>query len=186
MAFLGRTTTRPATEDLDGDGRIDGTDDAIKADATTTSVGRAQVDERVAARRRLQDRTDASTDPTTTEPVTPVVTGPRPRASLVATLSLVAGVVAAITVLTGVLAGPGVALGLIAVLLGIGGMAATGRRHVAGKSDAMLGLALGLGAVVVGVMTLTGAWTWLSPDTNQVMRVHDWLAARVPWLFPSS
>ena len=35
-------------------------------------------------------------------------------------------------------------------------------------------------------MTLTGAWTWLTDDTNQVMRVHDWLAARLPWLFPSS
>ena len=139
MAILGRTTATPATDDLDGDGRIDSRDDAIKASTTTTSVGRAQVDERVAARRRLEERTAAAEQAAAGEPDTPVVTGPRPRASLVATLSLVVGVASAITVLTGVLAGPGVALGLIAAFLGIGGMAATSRRHVAGKSDALAG-----------------------------------------------
>ena len=73
--------------------------------------------------------------------------GPRPRASLLATLSLVLGVAAVLTVLTGALAGPGVALGLLAAIFGIGGMSATGRRHVAGKSDAMLGMALALSAI---------------------------------------
>jgi hypothetical protein len=110
--------------------------------------------------------------------------GPRARASVMATLSLVVGVGAALTVLTGLLAGPGIGLGLIAAFLGIAGISATSRRHVAGKADAFLGIALGLGAIVVGSLALTGLLSWLSGDANQVTQVHDWLAARVSWLFP--
>ena len=65
--------------------------------------------------------------------VTPEVVGPRPRSSVLATLSLIFGVGAALSVLSGVLAGPGIALGIVAAFLGIGGIAATSRRHVAGK-----------------------------------------------------
>jgi hypothetical protein len=115
-----------------------------------------------------------------------VVTGPRARGSLMATLSLVLGLAAALTVLTGVLAGPGVGLGLLAAFAAIGGMSATGHRHVAGKHDASLGLLLGLAAIVVGTLTLTGNLPWLHTDTDQVMRMRDWLDARVPWLFPNS
>src|SRR6185436_13127257 len=91
---------------------------------------------------------------------TPVVTydavGPRPRASLMASLSLIFGVAGALVLLTGVLPGPAVALGVVAAFMSIGGLSATSRRHVAGKSDALFGLALGLATIVVGVLGLTG------------------------------
>lgn len=109
------------------------------------------------------------------EPSPPL--GPRPRASVLATLSLVTGVVAAIAVLTGALAGYGAALGVLALLLSIGGFSATARRHVAGRSLALLGLILGLGAVVVGILALAGALSWLSTDSNTVDRIGEWLSS---------
>jgi hypothetical protein len=153
------------------------------------------VDERLTAERPVQPERPVQVDErpatyrSTTAPApeeTEVVeSGPRPRASLLATISLILGVASALTVLTGALAGPGVALGLLATFAGIGGVSATSRRHVAGKSDALFGVALGLAAVVIGTLALTGTLTWLSPDANYVTRAHDWLAAQMPWLFPS-
>lgn len=108
----------------------------------------------------------------------PVAAGPRPRASLLATLGLIAGVAAALFVLSGALAGYGIALGVLAVLLSFAGMSATSRRHVAGKSDALFGLILGLGAIAVGVLALTGQFGWPNTDADTVQRVRDWLDAQ--------
>ena len=183
MAIL---TDRKGTTAIDDEAVVETADGPLV-------VGRAQVDERLAARRRLEARTAAATKaaatrtvvaPDQTEVVTPV--GPRPRASLLATLSLILGTGAALAVLTGVLAGPGVAFGLLAAIVGVGGVSATSRHHVAGKGDALLGIALGLGAIVVGILAITGLLPWLSSDSDQVMRVRDWLEARLPWLFPSA
>jgi hypothetical protein len=110
------------------------------------------------------------------EVVAPV--GPRPRASLLATLALILGVAAALFVLTGALAGYGIGLGAVALLLSIGGLSATGRRHVAGKSDALIGLVLGLGAVVVGILAITGSLSWLTADADTVGRFREWLDAQ--------
>jgi hypothetical protein len=107
-----------------------------------------------------------------------VVAGPRPRASLLATLSLVFGVAAALFVLTGTLAGYGIALGAVAVLLSFAGMSATGRRHVAGKSDALLGLLLGLGAIGLGILAVTGQFGWPNTDADTVQRFREWLDAQ--------
>jgi hypothetical protein len=154
-------------------------------------VGRAQVDEREAARRREAREAEAAaarvvdSTPAPETVTTDVPVGPRPRASFLAMLSLVIGVVAAAALLTGVLAGPAVAVGLIAVFLGIGGLSATSRRHVAGKSDALLGLALGLGAAVLGTLAVTGNLPWFDGDANHVTQARDWLQAQLPWLFPS-
>jgi hypothetical protein len=104
---------------------------------------------------------------------------------MLATFALVLGVVAVLAVLTGLLAGPGVAVGLFALILGIGGIAATGRRHVAGKGDALLGVTLGLGSVVLGVLVLTGLVPWLDGESNMVI-ARDWLASYLPWLFPTT
>jgi len=222
MALLSRNDRVVATEDENGDGRVNSRDDTIAAhrvadgeESTMThsagsayvdsrraqvDSGRAQVDERLASQRRLEERTAAAqaaaagsttTMPVVREPmpestvVTPEVVGPRPRSSVLATLSLIFGVGAAVSVLSGVLAGPGIALGIIAAFLGIGGIAATSRRHVAGKMDALLGVVLGLAAIVVGALALTGALSWLDGNTNEIMRAHDWLATQLPWLFPT-
>jgi len=117
------------------------------------------------------------------EVVAPI--GPRPRASMFATLALVVGVLAMVAVATGELAGPGIGLGVLAALLSFVGISATGRRHVAGRADAILGLLLGLVAIVVGVLCLTGKLPWLTPTTNLLSNLHDWLQAHASWMLPS-
>ncbi len=148
---------------------------------SATVAGKAPVDESRAAQRRA-----AVTVPARNTAEMPALTGPRSRASMLATTSLIFGLGGAFSVLSGLLAGVGVALGLLATFAAIGGMAATSRRHVAGKGDAMLGIALGLASIVVGTLAITGNLPWLSTHTDQVMRLHDWLDARLPFLFPNS
>jgi hypothetical protein len=107
-----------------------------------------------------------------------VVAGPRPRASLLATLSLIAGVAAALFVLSGALAGYGIALGALALLLSFGGMSATSRRHIAGKSDALFGLILGLGAIALGILAVTDQLAWPTTESDTVQRFREWLDAQ--------
>jgi hypothetical protein len=201
-----RLTRGRAAQDENADGRIDELDDRIateRADddrlvderdvddglARRRFVARAKVDEREAARNRAAAAapTVVTERPVTERAVATGVTpvGPRPRASLLAMGSLVFGVTSALSVLTGILAGPGIALGVVGIVLGFGGLAATGSRHVAGKGDALLGLLLAMAAVVVGVGAFNGMVPWLSPQSNEVSQVHDWLAGQLPWLFPS-
>jgi hypothetical protein len=122
------------------------------------------------------DRTKADADREPTPP--PVVAGPRPRASLLATSGLITGVASALLVLSGPLAGYGIGLAVLALILSLGGISATGRRHVAGKSDALIGMVLALGAIVVGVLALTGSLSWLGTDTESVSRLREWLDAQ--------
>ena len=137
------------------------------------------------------DRTDGTATDRTVETAPPAVTpeverepevvvdrGPRPRASMLATLSLILGVVGVLFVLTGTLAGYGIGVGAVGALLAVGGLAATRRRHVAGKSDSLLGLVLGLGAVVLGVLALTGRFDWPNTDGDSVQRFREWLDAQ--------
>jgi hypothetical protein len=146
---------------------------------------RAEVDERLGGRRHHGVRAAATTAPDATTEVS-VPAGPRPRASVTATIALIVGVTAVLTVLTGVLAGPAVALGLIAAFFGIAGVSATSRRHVAGRGIALLGILLGLGAVVVASLALTGAIPRLNGETDQVAQLRDWIQAQLPWMFPSA
>ena len=199
MATLSnRTSEVGATGDADGqradrtvaNGAAESHAGAVGTATADTAgvVGRTHVDGELAAPTRLAEGTTAaktaSGQALGADQTAMALAGPRPRASLMATLSLVLGVAAALLVLTGVLAGPGVALGLLAAIVGLAGVAATSKRHVAGKSDALLGGGLGLGAIVVGVLALTGNLSWLNGDTNQVMRVHDWIAVHASWLLP--
>jgi hypothetical protein len=105
---------------------------------------------------------------------------------MLATLSLILGLGGAGAVLSGILAGVGVGLGLLATFAAIGGIAATSRRHIAGKGDALLGMGLGLAAIVVGSLAMTGSLPWLDLGTDNVTRLRDWLDVRLPWLFPGS
>ncbi|NYF54993.1 thrombospondin [Micromonospora purpureochromogenes] len=106
---------------------------------------------------------------------TPVVAGPKPRASLLATLGLIVSVVGALFVLTGTLAGYGIAVGAAGAVLSVLGLMATRRRHVAGKTDALIGILLGLAAVVVGVVAMTGQFDWPTADGDWVSRFREWL-----------
>jgi hypothetical protein len=101
---------------------------------------------------------------------TPVIAGPRPRASLLATLGLICAVVAVMLVLSGPLLGYGLGVAVLALILSLSGIHATGRRHVAGKSDALIGMVLSLAAIVVGVLALTGSLSWLGTEPARVAR----------------
>jgi hypothetical protein len=144
--------------------------------AATIDRAAAERAEAAAKAERLATERDTAPDPQPTPP--PVVAGPRPRASLLATLGLITGVASALLVLSGPLAGYGIGLAGLALILSLGGISATGRRHVAGKTDAVIGLVLALGAIVVGVLALTGSLSWLGTDTEPVSRVREWLDAQ--------
>ncbi|AGL20690.1 Yip1 family protein [Actinoplanes sp. N902-109] len=106
------------------------------------------------------------------------VTGPKPRASLLATLGLIAGVAGALLVLSGPLLGYGIGVAGLALVLSLLGLRATRKRHVAGKTDALIGMVLALAAIVVGVFALTGSLSWLGTDMQPVNNFREWLDAQ--------
>ncbi|MFI7429623.1 thrombospondin [Micromonospora sp. NPDC049836] len=99
----------------------------------------------------------------------------KPRASLLATLGLIVSVVGALFVLTGTLAGYGIGLGAVGAVLAVLGLMATRRRHVAGKTDALIGVAVGVAAVVLGIVAMTGQFDWPTTDGDWVGRFREWL-----------
>ncbi|WP_433229159.1 thrombospondin [Micromonospora sp. CA-248260] len=122
---------------------------------------------------RSTDRDRVAADEVRPEP--PVVAGPKPRTSLLATLGLIVSVVGAAFVLTGSLAGYGIALGALGAVFSVLGLIATRRRHVAGTTDALVGVLVGLAAVVLGVLAFTGQFDWPTTDGDWVARFREWL-----------
>ncbi|MET7967760.1 DUF4190 domain-containing protein [Micromonospora sp. NPDC005305] len=116
------------------------------------------------------------------ERVEPVTTK-RPRASLLATLGLIVSVVGALFVLSGTLAGYGIGLGAVGAVLAVLGLVATRRRHVAGKTDALIGIVVGLAAVVLGIVAMTGQFDWPTTDGDWVGRFRGWLDSQFAGLF---
>ncbi|MFF0369625.1 thrombospondin [Micromonospora sp. NPDC005087] len=147
-----------------------------------TTERTADRDADLASTTRRPDTTDrVSTDrpfdptPDRTAPEPTVTRGPRPRASLLATLGLIVSVAGALFVLTGTLAGYGIGLGALGAVLSVLGLMATRRRHVAGKTDALFGVLIGLAAVVIGVLATTGQFDWPTTDGDWVQRFREWL-----------
>ncbi|UQU65987.1 thrombospondin [Couchioplanes caeruleus] len=134
--------------------------DTVPADPTPAGRGSASI-----AASREADRT-------------PVPAGPKPRASLLATLGLITGVAGALLVLSGPLMGYGIGVAVLSLILSVAGLRATKKRHVAGKTDALIGLVLALAAIVVGVLALTGSLSWLGTDMHPVTSVREWLDAQ--------
>ena len=126
---------------------------------------------------RPVERRDGDGDEKTIEQPA-VAAGPKPRASLLATLGLIAGVAAALLVLSGPLLGYGIGLAVLGLVLSLSGVHATGKRHIAGKTDALIGMVLSLAAIVVGVLALTGSLSWLGTDMQPVVSVREWLDAQ--------
>jgi hypothetical protein len=154
---------------------------ARPTEATTTEFTTPKVDDRATANRDAnvdlaKPRTDrARVDAGRTEERVPVVAGPKPRSSLLATFGLIFGVASALLVLSGPLLGYGVGVAGLALVLSLAGIHATGRRHVAGKTDALIGMVLALGAIVVGVLALTGSLSWAGTDIHPVTNLRAWL-----------
>jgi hypothetical protein len=165
-AAAAASTDRAATERAAAAARAERDAANRDSDATTAELRPRDMRDPV-GRRRDVDRTDEM----------PAVAGPKPRASLLATLGLIGGVAAALLVLSGPLLPYGISLAVLALILSVSGMHATGRRHVAGKTDALIGMVLSLGAIVVGVLALTGSLSWLGTDTQPVTTLRQWLDA---------
>jgi hypothetical protein len=134
------------------------------------------VDQRDSGQRSSDQRESADLRPPATEPVVPA--GPKPRSSMLATLGLILGVGSALLVLSGPLLGYGIGVAVVALILSLSGIHATGKRHVAGKTDALIGMVLALAAIVVGVLALTGSLSWLGTDMQPVNSVRQWLDAQ--------
>jgi hypothetical protein len=128
-------------------------------------------DRGTAAARSSYDRT--ADEKTIEQPA--VAAGPKPRASLLATFGLIVSVAAALLVLSGPLLGYGIGLAVLGLILSLGGISATGKRHIAGKTDAVIGMILALASIVVGVLALTGSLSWLGTDMQPVTSVREWL-----------
>jgi hypothetical protein len=60
---------------------------------------------------------------------------------------------------------------------------ATRRRHVAGKTDALIGVAVGVAAVVLGIVAMTGQFDWPTADGEWVGRFREWLDSQFADLF---
>ncbi|MDG4754004.1 MULTISPECIES: thrombospondin [unclassified Micromonospora] len=149
---VGAAPAAERTVDLDRDGRPDRTDlDRDGRPDGTDTDGDGRVDR---------------PEPYTTK---------RPRASLLATLGLIVSVVGALFVLSGTLAGYGIGVGAVGAVLAVLGLIATRRRHVAGKTDALIGIAVGLAAVVLGIVAMTGQFDWPTTDGDWVGRFREWL-----------
>ncbi|NLU76848.1 thrombospondin [Micromonospora sp. HNM0581] len=170
----GSRRARAATNTTDADGTVEG--------RRTANLDRTLDSHRTADGDRIADTVEHGSTDDHREPdaeagrkAPPAPVGPRPRASMLATLGLVVGVGGFLSVLTGALAGYGIALGAVGAVLAVFGLMATRRRHVAGKSDALLGIAFGLGAVVLGVLAMTGQYDWPTTDGDTVVRFREWL-----------
>jgi hypothetical protein len=124
----------------------------------------------------VDQRDSADLRPPASEPV--VAAGPKPRSSMLATLGLILGVASALLVLSGPLLGYGIGVAVVALILSLSGIHATGKRHVAGKTDALIGMVLSLAAIVVGVLALTGSLSWLGTDMHPVGTFRQWLDAQ--------
>lgn len=157
---VGAAPVAERTTDLDRDGRPDRID--LDRD------GRTDLD-----RNGRPDGTDTDGDGRVDRPEP--YTTKRPRASLLATLGLIVSVVGALFVLSGTLAGYGIGVGAAGAVLAVLGLIATRRRHVAGKTDALIGIAVGLAAVVLGIVAMTGQFDWPTTDGDWVGRFREWL-----------
>ncbi|MGC4853922.1 thrombospondin [Micromonospora sp. DT4] len=144
-------------------------------DGTTRLPERDTDLDRTSRRSDVTDRPVDTTPARDTEPEPPVTRGPKPRASLLATLGLIVSVVGALFVLSGTLAGYGIGLGAAGAVLSVLGLMATRRRHVAGKTDALFGILIGLAAVVLGVLAMTGQFVWPTTDGDWGQRLREWL-----------
>jgi hypothetical protein len=165
--------------------RADETAETPRADSRAIDTRETDRRRRVFGDTDSRDTGPAATERATTERATteragtaPAVAGPKPRASLLATLGLIGGVAAALLVLSGPLLPYGIGLAVLALILSVSGMHATGRRHVAGKTDALIGMVLSLGAIVLGVLALTGSLSWLGTDMQPATTLRQWLDAQ--------
>ncbi|AEV88410.1 hypothetical protein ACWT_7400 [Actinoplanes sp. SE50] len=176
------TFSRTATTDTDETARVPVRprrgDDEPTTQAVTKPVPATTVTAPTAAERKPITVGRPVTPVSPAAPATPVAPVRRARGSMMATLGLIVSVAGMALVLSGPLAGYGVGVAGLGLLLSLIGLNATRRQHVAGKTDALLGLLISLGAIVLGVLALNGQLSWLGTDTQPPARLREWLDAQ--------
>lgn len=185
--FGGRTQEERATGSVDRD--RDGTDD--RDESRTRILSKVGDDNRDRTEDLNRDRTAPPppppapverVEPTSPgTPTAPVRVAPA-RASMMATLGVMLGLLGTAAALTGRLAPFGVALGVLGMLFSLGGVVAGGRPNVAGRGLGTFGALLCVAAVVFGVLAMTHTASWLNSDVDQVSRLRDWLDTKLTWM----
>jgi hypothetical protein len=102
------------------------------------------------------------------------------RVSIWAAGGALIAVVAICATVTGLLAPVGAAIGVVATLASLIGLRTTG--HLAGHGLAIVGVLLGLAAIVIGAFAVTRHYAWPNSTVDEIARWHSWLVARWPWL----
>jgi hypothetical protein len=103
------------------------------------------------------------------------------RVSIWAAGGALIAVVAICATVTGLLAPVGAAIGVVATLASLIGLRTTGR-HLAGHGLAIVGVLLGLAAIVIGAFAVTRHYAWPNSTVDEIARWHSWLVTRWPWL----
>jgi hypothetical protein len=103
------------------------------------------------------------------------------RVSIWAAGGALIAVVAICATVTGLLAPVGAAIGVVATLASLIGLRTTGR-HLAGHGLAIVGVFVGLAAIVIGAFGVTRHYAWPNSSVDEIARWHSWLVARWPWL----
>ena len=103
------------------------------------------------------------------------------RVSIWAAGGALIAVVAICATVTGLLAPVGAAIGVVATLASLIGLRTTGR-HLAGHGLAIVGVFVGLAAIVIGAFAVTRHYAWPNSSVDEIARWHAWLVARWPWL----
>ena len=103
------------------------------------------------------------------------------RVSIWAAGGALIAVVAICATVTGLLAPVGAAIGVVATLASLIGLRTTSR-HLAGHGLAIVGVLLGLAAIVIGAFAVTRHYAWPNSTVDEIARWHSWLVARWPWL----
>ena len=103
------------------------------------------------------------------------------RVSIWAAGGALIAVVAICTTVTGLLAPVGAAIGVVATLASLIGLRTTSR-HLAGHGLAIVGVFVGLAAIVIGAFAVTRHYAWPNSTVDEIARWHSWLVTRWPWL----
>jgi hypothetical protein len=103
------------------------------------------------------------------------------RVSIWAAGGALIAVVAICATVTGLLAPVGAAIGVVATLASLIGLRTTSR-HLAGHGLAIVGVFVGLAAIVIGAFAVTRHYAWPNSTVDEIARWHSWLVARWPWL----
>jgi hypothetical protein len=162
--------------------RTDTAESTDTAETTDTEDTVPVTTEPIMSRRIPSRPVSGARDVTPDRDGTPDERPARARGSLMANIGLIVSVVGFCAVLTGVLAPEGVVIGLIGGVISLIGFGAGRRPGVTGSGAATLGLIIGLAAIALGAVAMTGNYSWPNSRVNEAQRWHDWFVRQWSWL----